>query len=147
MRHITTRHLEETVMSALHLFLAFCSLISCSAKSQLTLESKRGELKLKNFRHLHKHRLNVVTIASFEVGKEMKCSTSCTKSDGCFSFNVKKLTENSFLCELLNTTKSIDAENLIQDDTFTHYHLQVRYLIMNYYQVFSYHQALSNVIN
>ena len=133
-------------MGTLQLFLAFCGLISCSAKSQLTLESEKGGLKLKNFRHLHKHRLNVVPMASFEIGKEMKCTTSCTKSDGCFSFNVKKLTENSFLCELLNTTKSIDAENLTQDDSFTHYNLQVRFLIMNYYQVFSYHQTLSIII-
>jgi hypothetical protein len=93
--------------------------------AQLTLESGRGKMKIKNFLHLHKHRLDVKPLASFEVAKEMKCTASCTKSEECFSFNVKRLTANSFLCELLNTSKYIDAENLTQDNSFSHYYLQV----------------------
>ena len=103
-----------------------CVIITLShVMAQLTLESARGKMKLKNFLHLHKHRLAVKPLASFEVAKEMKCTASCTKSEECFSFNVKRLTANSFLCELLNTSKYIDAENLTRDNSFSHYYLQV----------------------
>ena len=108
-------------------FISFCCAVVTLSheKIQLTMEGARGKLKLKNFFHLHRHRLKVHPFASFEVGKEMKCTASCLISEECFSFNVKKLTANNFLCELLNTSKYIHRENLTNDESFSHYFLQV----------------------
>ena len=107
------------------LFLGLCVGIAKS-KTRLTLESERGKIILKNFKHLHGHRLKMSPLATLEVDKEMKCTSSCMRNKDCFSFNVKKLSSTSFLCELLNTSKFIDYENLTRDDSSVHWFLQVK---------------------
>jgi hypothetical protein len=108
------------------LLFALCVCIT-EAKLSLTLESARGKMKLKNFYHLHGHRLKVSPQATLEVAKDVKCTASCMRNEDCFSFNVKKISSNLFLCELLNTSKFLDSENLMRDENFVHWYLQVRY--------------------
>ena len=91
----------------------------------LTVETSRGKIQVLNFSRLRKHRLNMAPMASFEVTQDMKCTSSCLKSQGCVSFNVKKLSTTAFLCELLNTSKYGEEEHLTQDDSFYYYYLQV----------------------
>ncbi|CAB4023112.1 partial [Paramuricea clavata] len=81
-------------------------------------------MKLKNFYHLHGHRLKVSPQATLEVAKDVKCTVSCMRNEDCFSFNVKKISSNLFLCELLNTSKFLDSDNLTRDENFAHWYLQ-----------------------
>ena len=115
-----------TMMAKLFCFVQICfALITQSQGQILTIQGARGKMGLKNFFHLHKYRLKVPAFASFETAKEMQCTVSCLKSEECFSLNVKKLTANSFLCELLNTSKHLHAENLTRDESFSHYYSPV----------------------
>ena len=109
------------------IFTVLCGITLCHTIKQLTLETARGKIKVMNFFHLHKHRLKVEPKASFEVTQDMKCTSSCIRSEGCVSFNVKKLSPTAFLCELLNTSKYAEAKNLTQDDSFSHYYIQVQF--------------------
>ncbi|XP_028400307.1 uncharacterized protein LOC114523545 [Dendronephthya gigantea] len=106
------------------IFSAVCAIITSLVSAQLLLRSARGEMKLKNFSHLHKHRLKVEPIATIDVDRETKCYLSCTRNEGCFSFNVKQISASNFQCELLNTSKYRDDKNLTQDNSFTHFFLQ-----------------------
>ena len=99
----------------------------CHTIKQLTLETARGKIIVLNFSHLRKHRLKVEPMACFEVTQDMKCTSSCLRSDGCVSFNVKKLSPTAFLCELLNTSKYAKEKNLTQDDSFSYYYIQVQF--------------------
>ena len=118
-------------VKAMRLFLHFAftmlyGITLCHSIKQLTLETARGKIKVLNFSHLHKHRLKVEPMASFEVTQDMKCTSSCLRSEGCVSFNVKKLSPTAFLCELLNTSKYVETKNLTQDDNFSYYYIQVQ---------------------
>jgi hypothetical protein len=94
-------------------------------KFSLNLKSARGEMKLKQFYHLHGHRLKVSPQITLEVDKDIKCTVTCMRNADCFSFNVKKLSSKLFSCELLNTSKFLDFENLTQDENYVHWYLQV----------------------
>ena len=110
------------------LFIALC-VYYAESKHSLTLESARGKMKLKNFYHLHGHRLKVPPQATLEVEKDIKCTASCMRNKDCFSFNVKKLSSKLFLCEMLNTSKFLDFKNLTRDEKFVHWYLQVKTFI------------------
>lgn len=102
-----------------------CDIITSLVTAQLVLRSARGEMKLKTFSHLHKHRLKVKPMATFDVDEDIKCHLSCTRNEGCFSFNIKKISTGNFYCELLETSKYWFDKNLTKDDSFTHSFLQV----------------------
>ena len=108
------------------LFFALCVCFA-DGKFSLNLESARGKMKLKQFYHLHGHRLNVPPQKTLEVDKDIKCTTSCMRNTDCFSFNVKKLSSKLFLCELLNTSKYLKLKNLTQDENYVHWYLQVNW--------------------
>ena len=101
------------------LLFALCVYIA-EGNFSLNLESARGKMKLKQFYHLHGHRLNVPPQKTLEVDKDIKCTTSCMRNTDCFSFNVKKLSSKLFSCELLNTSKFLHFKNLTQDENYVH---------------------------
>ena len=115
-------------VSLILLLIALCANFIKSEFS-LTLKSERGTMKLKNFQHLHGHRLKVQPLTTVEVDKEMKCTTSCMRSEKCFSFNVKKVSPVSFLCELLSTSKFLDFKNLTREENFVHWYVKVSVIL------------------
>lgn len=96
------------------------------AMQQVALQLDEGRLKLRNFRHLHGHRLNVVPSESLELDKEILCTSICLRKLDCFSFNVKTTTNGKFLCDFLNTSKYRYPDNLTENDNYAHWYLQVR---------------------
>lgn len=93
--------------------------------AQLSLQRKDTRLKVRNFLHRHRHRLNVAPLATpLELDKEIQCTSSCLRNEDCVSCNVKRTTNSKFLCELLNTSKYRHPDNLMKDDNYIHWYLQ-----------------------
>ena len=98
-----------------------------NTKQQLSIGGNRGKLKLVNFLHLHRHRLDVVPQATLEVDREIGCASNCLKKQDCFSMNTRRNENGKFLCQFLNTSMyRFPAEKLMQDDAFVHWYTQVR---------------------
>ena len=102
-----------------------------NTRQQMLLQNQ-GRLKLGNFRHLHRHRLNVPPQESLKLDKEIQCVSSCLKKPNCFSLNTKKTTDDKFLCEFLNTSKYKDHDNLTKDDNYVHWYIEVSFPFLGF---------------
>jgi hypothetical protein len=80
-----------------------------------------------NLFRLRRHKLAVTPMKKFELPDEIKCLTSCVKTDGCYSANTKKLANDDVMCELMNHTMYEYPQNLTKDESSSHWFTKVRF--------------------
>ena len=83
-------------------------------------------VKIANLFHLHGYRLNVTPLATEKFQNEMRCLTSCVKTNECFGLNIKKQLYD-VLCELLRFTMYQYPMNLTRDESSSHWFAKVRH--------------------
>ncbi len=98
---------------------------------QQSFYSGLKDVKIANLFRLRGYRLSVSPLASLEFPDEIKCLTSCVKTDGCYIVNTKKETLNeNVMCELLNRTRYHYPENLTSDGISSHWYTKVTTIIL-----------------
>ena len=129
LRELTSLHLADKKMKLICLIFIFFIFYTQlkETRQQIFLQRNDGGLKFGNFRHLHRHRLNVSPQETLQLDKEIQCVSKCVQKPDCFSLNTKKTTDDKFLCQFLNTSRYKNHENLTKDDNYVHWYFGVRF--------------------
>ena len=89
-----------------------------------------GKYNTVNFAHFvnnPSHRLNGAVLVSFMVLSPIECAYQCIHNQDCFSFNFAATSlDGRHSCELLNTDKFLNSEDLVCHAGFDHYNIKVR---------------------
>ena len=89
-----------------------------------------GKYNTVNFAHFvnnPSHRLNGAVLVSFMVLSPIECAYQCIHNQDCFSFNFAATSlDGRHSCELLNTDKFLNSDDLLYHAGFDHYNIKVR---------------------
>ena len=90
----------------------------------------RRERNTVNFAHFVNnlsHRLNGAVLVSFMVLSPTECAYQCINNHDCYSFNFAATSlDGRHSCELLNTDKFLNSDDLVCHAGFDHYNIKVR---------------------
>ena len=88
---------------------------------QATLHPGTKNVKIANHFRIRHYRLTVSPLVSLELPDELKCLTTCVKSDECYCVNTKKQENKNVMCELLNHTMYQYPEKLTKSEGSSHW--------------------------
>ncbi|CAB4004291.1 Hypothetical predicted protein, partial [Paramuricea clavata] len=89
---------------------------------QATFHPGAKNVKIANLFRIRHHRLAVSPLVSLELPDELKCLTTCVKSDECYCVNTKKQENENVMCELLNRTMYQYPEKLTKSERSSHWY-------------------------
>ena len=120
------KHGKLPLSLVIPLIFAICIYTSTGPES-FRRDGKYNTVNLAYFVNNPSHRLNGAVLVSFMVLSPIECAYQCIHNQDCYSFNfAATLLDGRHSCELLNTDKFLNSEDLVCHDGFDHYNSKVR---------------------
>ena len=120
----------QIIMASLSFYVALVIFFSIKVTfQQTTFHSGAKNVKIANLFRIRRYRLAILPLVSFELPDELKCLTTCVKSNECYCVNTRKLENENVMCELLNRTMYQYPEKLTKSEGSSHWYTKVRYCL------------------
>ena len=89
-------------------------------------DGKHNAVNFAHFVNNPSHRLNGAVLGSSMVLSPTVCAYQCINNQACYSFNVAATSlDGRHSCELLNTDKFLNPDDLVCHDGFDHFNIKV----------------------
>ena len=119
------KHRKLPLFLVIPLIFTTCIYTSTGAQS-FRRDGKHDTVNFAHFVNNPSHRLNVAVLVSFMVLRTVECAYQCINNQDCYSFNFATTSlDGRHSCELLNTDKFLNSDDLVYHAGFDHYNIKV----------------------